>query len=108
MCPMNMSIQCTLGLIPACTLLARLAVHMCANIWLDFQMLTLDMRLEGLGLSERFITRRIFDAVELGFVYILVPLQPPVGSEALPASIPIADECSLSRRIAVGILNMTL
>lgn len=105
---MNMSIQCTLGLIPACALLTRLAIHMCANIWLDFQVLTLDMGLEGFGLPERFIARWIFSAVELGFMDLLVPLQPPVGREALPACIPIADECSLSRWVAVGILDVTL
>lgn len=74
MYPMHVSLQSVLSLEPACALLARLFIHMSANVWLDFQMLTLDVCLKGFFFSECLITRRVFGAVVLGLVDIPVPL----------------------------------
>ena len=104
----HMPPQCVLRLKGACALVARLFINMSANVWFDLEMLALDMCLEGLCFSERLVARRVLGAVELGRMHILVPLQPSVGGEALPASIPIAHKCSFGRRVAVRILQMAL
>lgn len=88
------------------TLLTGLGIDEGAGEWPDLQVLHLDMCQERLLFPEHLIARRIVSAVELGLVDVLVPLQPTVRSEALPASVPVACKGSRGGHVAMGILHV--
>jgi hypothetical protein len=78
------------------------------GIGLDFHVLALDVCLQRLRLSERFVTRGKVGTVELGLVYVSVSLEPAVGGETLAASVPIACECPFGCRVAMGVFEVAL
>ena len=75
---------------------------------LDVHVLDLDVCLQRLRLPKSLVARGEVGTVEFGFVDVSVPLEPAVGGETLATPGPIACECPLGRRVAMGVLEVTL
>lgn len=71
-------------------------------------MLSLDVRVQSLLFPECLVAGRVCGTVYFGLMNVFVALQPTVGGEALPASVPIAYVGSLRGWVVVGIFQMSL